>query len=283
MSNAAFKWALACRCGSSSAKAVLLVMADAANDKERTSMTGQKWPPLHAWMSQAALAECTELDRKTIGPALARLESIGLIERAGSEGSTRQIPVYLLRVKEPESGGLAEPPKQPESGRVSGDQAPAESTPVLDAKDPVFPGEGSRFSRESTPKTGYGTQRKPSGTQGNPKKKRARAPGFDAATIALPPWLDPKAWASWVADRKDRRKAITRLAAERQLATLDALRKEGHEPAAVIAKSIECGWAGLFALAPNDRRRGQAGGLSPHSGFGGRDYSDGVTDDGRIL
>lgn len=311
-------------------------MADAARDKETRSLTtGQLWPPLHAWMSQAKLAEYTELDRKTIGPALARLESLGFIARAGSEGNTRQIPVYLLRAKVPENGTLYEAPKDPESGSVSGAQAAGESIPVSDAKDPVLPGEGSRFSRESTPKTGYGTQLNHVGTQGTQEKKtRVRAPSSPP-----PDDIDHQVWADWLAVRKAKRggpltptamEGLRREAGKAGVSIEDAVRfcveanwigfnagwyaermakaRGSHAGDLVTASDILNPWeverlerseamlGEAFATASAERLRrhrvatGQlktSGGtpqrLSAQSGFHGKDYSEGVASDGRIL
>lgn len=234
-------------------------MANAARDKETRSLTGQLWPPLHAWMSQAALAEYTELDRKTIGPALARLESLGFIARAGSEGETRQIPVYLLRAKVPENGTLDEAQKDPESGSVSGAQAATESTPVSDAKDPVIPGEGSRFSRESTPKTGHGYLLNPEGTQGTQEKKtRVRAP-------SSPPLddVDPQVWADWLAVRKAKRGGpVTQT-------EMDGLRRDAGKVGISIEDAVrfcvEANWerfkVGWYADRMANNRGGSAGDL----------------------
>ncbi|WP_369677477.1 helix-turn-helix domain-containing protein, partial [Klebsiella pneumoniae] len=76
--------------GKSSAKAVLTWMAD---------MCGAD---LCAFPSIPALAEATELDKKTVQSSLQYLISIGLIEDTGERrGKTKQIPVYrLLGVEE---------------------------------------------------------------------------------------------------------------------------------------------------------------------------------------
>lgn len=89
---------------------------------------------------------------------------------------------------------------------------------------------------------------KPSGTIRTTKGARKRAAGFDAGAIELPQWLDRAAWMAWVADRRDRRKPITRLAAEKQLAALAKLRDAGHSPGDVIDQSISNGWSGLFEV-----------------------------------
>ncbi|MEN4918179.1 YdaU family protein [Achromobacter spanius] len=80
----------------------------------------------------------------------------------------------------------------------------------------------------------------------DPPSPRKRVGGFDASTIELPDWLDREDWASWVADRKVRRKPVTQEGARRQLQQLAAYLAEGHQPGAVIANSIAGGYQGLF-------------------------------------
>jgi pyocin large subunit-like protein len=89
MSIDAMRWAKKVKTGKSSAKAVLTWMAD---------MCGAD---LCAFPSIPALAEATELDKKTV-QSMQYLVSIGLIEDTGERrGKTKQIPVYrLLGVEE---------------------------------------------------------------------------------------------------------------------------------------------------------------------------------------
>lgn len=87
-----------------------------------------------------------------------------------------------------------------------------------------------------------GTVKEPSITQG--AKSR---PGFDAAMIDLPDWLPQEAWATWVQDRKDRRKPITETAARLQVKQLERMLADGHSPESVIEHTISRGWTGLVA------------------------------------
>lgn len=85
MSIDAMRWAKRVKTGKSSAKAVLTWLAD---------MCGAD---LCAFPSIPALAEATELDKKTVQSSLQHLVSVGLIEDTGERrGRTRQIPVYRL-------------------------------------------------------------------------------------------------------------------------------------------------------------------------------------------
>jgi len=119
-------------------------------------------------------------------------------------------------------------------------------------------------------------------TSNKTKDTRAKS-GFDPMTMELPDWLPRDLWATWVKDRSDRKKPITEAAAQRQLATLARLRDDGSDPAAVIDRSIECGWQGFFAT--KDGRapaRAPRVGSGRHSSFEYVDYTAGVNADGTL-
>lgn len=85
MSIDAMRWAKKVKTGKSSSKAILTWLAD---------MCGAD---LCAYPSVAALAEATEMDRKTVLAGLQHLQEIGLVIDTGERrGRTKQIPVYKL-------------------------------------------------------------------------------------------------------------------------------------------------------------------------------------------
>ncbi len=117
---------------------------------------------LCAFPSIPALAEATELDKKTVQSSLQYLVSIGLIEDTGERrGKTKQIPVYRLLGVEESVAEIEHTQKRehyqkrdrlnaPENGVVTAEKAP-ENGLFLYAKqpnDPVFP--------SNDPKTGSG-------------------------------------------------------------------------------------------------------------------------------
>ena len=91
---------------------------------------------------------------------------------------------------------------------------------------------------------------KPTDGESPPTKKDSKKEEREEAlTVPIPLLLQTpefhKAWEDWVADRRRRRKPITRRAAELQLKDLEAM-----GPVAAIEsirKSITSGWTGLFA------------------------------------
>ncbi|MCM7600178.1 DnaT-like ssDNA-binding domain-containing protein [Enterobacter hormaechei] len=85
MSIDAMRWAKKVKTGKSSSKAILTWLAD---------MCGAD---LCAYPSVAALAEATEMDRKTVLAGLQHLQEMGLVVDTGERrGRTKQIPVYKL-------------------------------------------------------------------------------------------------------------------------------------------------------------------------------------------
>lgn len=63
--------------------------------------------------------------------------------------------------------------------------------------------------------------------------------------LTLPEWLPESAWHDWHVFR-NQRKGWTPKARELSLAALAKLYAKGHDPTAVIERSIERGWTGLF-------------------------------------
>lgn len=136
MSLDAMRWAKQVKTGRAAAKSVLTWLAD---------MCGAD---LTAYPSISALAEATELDRKTVQSSLQYLVEKGFIEDTGERrGKTKQIPVYrLLGVDEsiadaertqkrdclnqPKNGCVK--PKAPKNGCVKNDQ----TIPFFPSNDP---------------------------------------------------------------------------------------------------------------------------------------------------
>lgn len=151
MSIDAMRWAKKVKTGKSSAKAVLTWMAD---------MCGAD---LCAFPSIPALAEATELDKKTVQSSLQYLVSIGLIEDTGERrGRTKQIPVYRLLGVEESVAEIEHTQKRehyqkrdrlniPENGVVTAEKAP--ETGLFPVRKTT---KRSRFFRQTIPKTGSG-------------------------------------------------------------------------------------------------------------------------------
>ena len=64
----------------------------------------------------------------------------------------------------------------------------------------------------------------------------------------LPDWLVKEAWEDFVRMRKAIKKPLTERAMIRSLKKLDALRKEGQDPNAVLDQSVDCCWMDLYPV-----------------------------------
>lgn len=136
MSVEAITWALRQPIKHSSAKFVLVVLANCASAEKS-----------HAWPSVGYLSTATGQDRKTVMANLQRLQEWGLIEDTGKRvGDTKQIVVYKLicgpdLFAEAESAG-----NSTENGTVP----KTEQSQNRNSSD--FGGEQSRFSRKESQK-----------------------------------------------------------------------------------------------------------------------------------
>jgi len=65
--------------------------------------------------------------------------------------------------------------------------------------------------------------------------------------VVVPDWIPEEAWNNWISFRRTKG-GITEHAKNLCISNLEKLRKQGHDPVAVINQSIMQGWAGLFPL-----------------------------------
>jgi hypothetical protein len=235
----AIRWALAQPVPKSSAKFLLVAMANCVNGDGEEML---------CWASVTSLADSTSQDRKTVLDGLRRLREAGFIADTGQRrGATGQVPVYRLCSTK---NGTASP--RQEAGKTPA-QADSNSTEHgTDTKDgtvpnstgnsPESPHQQSRNSAQTVPLSGHGTS-KESGTKKEGTKKRSV---FDPAVIELPAWLQREDWTLWCRDRAKRNKPITEDAARLQFEKLDKYRGQGHDPHDVIEHCIANSYQGLF-------------------------------------
>lgn len=171
LSYAAIQWALSQSVPKSSAKFVLVAMADRVN-ADGSEMT--------CWPSNLDLSRRTGQDTKTVEAGLRRLREHGFIEDTGERrGNTGQVIVY--RLKNPEFGGVGfgqtgqandgrEDLNTPKSGAVD----ETSKTPEFPPNTPVFPVKHPQISHQTPPKTGDGTSNGTS--KGTNKELRKKVP-----------------------------------------------------------------------------------------------------------
>lgn len=221
MSNEAINWALTLPVKHSTAKFVLVVLANCAD--------GDTWK---AWPSVAHLSEATGQDRKTVIENIKRLIAMGHIHDTGErKGATGQVPIYQLN--NAGNGTVKESQKRNSTENGTVPEFPINSTEI--------PYKESRFSLVTVPKTGHGTQKN------HKEPKEPKRPG--GLNVTLPAWLPEQTWADWVEYRKSIKAALSPAAAKLCIAKLDLLRGQGSDPVTVVENSIMSGkWTGFYAL-----------------------------------
>jgi hypothetical protein len=285
MSLAAIRWARRTRCGSSSCKSVLWALADADNDEPRTSASGKSWPPHHTWVSLAYLCEATELDRKTVITALARLIAGGLIEPVGTDGRTNQIRVFRLRV----DGSQLDHTSSAEIGISTENGTVPDST----LNSAGIPKKASRISLETIPKAEHGTRKE----EKKEEKRELRSTAGQKAKVEAPTAATESAYATGFFERYGVRPVI---AAKQRGQLAQVVKTIGAEEAPQVARYFvtvdkryyveRCHDLGILVSDITTLRTQWAQGAGraavcragSHTGFGGKDYRIGVEADGTI-
>lgn len=224
MSVEAITWALAQPVQHSSAKFVLVVMANRADGD------------MVCWPSMTDICSQTSQDRKTVLENMRRLREAGFIEDTGlRKGSTNQVIVYRLNT--PKFGTVEDARKRnsTENGTV----------PVFPANSTVFPAKEARFSHETGPKTGHGTIKEPSIEPSMKPKKRAKKPravlGVDDLTAV---GVEHQVAEDWLEIRKQKRLPLTRTALDEIVAEVE---KAGMTLPSALKLCCGRGWAGFHA------------------------------------
>lgn len=260
MSNEAIDWALGQPVPKSSAKFVLVVMANLA-DKNMT-----------CWPSYRHLTEATAQDVKTVQVGLRRLREDGFIVDTGErKGSTGQVIVYRLNTTR--NGCVSSEANTTENGPVIEES----KTPVFPDKTPKFPDKDPQISHETPPKTGDGHHKDTTRTPQNPKKGAADRvdllEGVPAGVVA-----------DYLQVRKAKRAgALTETA-------VDGLKREASKAGLSLPDAIraccEFGWQG-FNAGWYSQRVGTSGPkpakpAGKHAGFSSMNYREGVSADGSL-
>lgn len=269
MSYSAMRWAMRVPVGKSSARLVLVALADCVNTEAGDML---------AWPSRAHLSRATDLDVKTVDCGIRVLEAQGLIVDTGERmGSTGRVPIYRLNVSEigditpgPQQAEI--PPKTDVNTPKNGSIEAAPNTPVFPGNASVFPGKYTQISRQIHPKTGDGTR---NGTRNGTKKE----PGRVSAAVAEIEGVSDALLADWLAVRKDKRAGPLTATAVKGLVREAA--KAGISTAAAVQFCCEAGWQGFNAGWYEERiSKGRGTTTGKHAGFSGKNYREGVDSDG---
>lgn len=233
MSFEAIRWALAQPIQKSSAKFLLVALADCVNEKSEAWL---------CWPSVAYLSETTSQDRKTVLAGMKYLHEVGYIEDTGSKaGRTKQIAVFKLNtsnfgpveadVKESQisqNQGADYPPNEVDNSTEIGavkeaqkrDSTDNGTVPYFPSNSTVFPMKESQISHERVPKTGHGTSKEPViEPVKEPVSKRAKQPTKDCVVPNRPDDVTEQTWSDWLQLRKVKRAVVTQT-------VLDGARRE---------------------------------------------------------
>jgi DNA-binding transcriptional ArsR family regulator len=223
-------------------KMVLLALCDNANDQ------GECYP------SVTMLAEKCSMGERTVQQHIADLEAAGIVTR---EMRTGRSTMYHINPRKICTPAKSAPPQ------IS-HPTPADSAPPPPQISHPTPADSAPI-----------TINEPSIESSRNRQRRAKP-----VAIALPDWLPPDVWQSWVEYRKSIKAPLTDKAATLCLAKLMKLREAGQDPVAVIDQSIMSGkWTGLFPVKDDlsqqshaPKRSSEARGSEPVRLVAGRDY-----------
>lgn len=249
MSYAAEKWARAQKTGKASAKAVLIELAWRSNPKD-----GKCCP------SVDTLADCLEMDRKTVMSATSHLEKIGLICKRVAWVNRRKMVFYTFPTFDASEWA--------EGKEVSPEIGTTEIGTTVSGTTESGTYVGTEIGTTVGTEIGTGTRKKNSkGEQENssmsplarssddlvlspdssePKKRSKRS----KTTVDRPDDVDEQVWDEFLILRKQKRKTFTELA-------LKGMRREaeaaGLSLEEAMTMSIEHGWQSFQAKYVRDK------------------------------
>ncbi|WP_367126141.1 helix-turn-helix domain-containing protein [Ralstonia sp. CP] len=237
MSVEAIAWALKQPIERSSAKFVLVVMANCADGKE-----------FLAWPSTSYLAECTSQDRKTVLKNIGVLAEMGLIVDTGErKGDTKQIPVY--RLNSSKNGTVKKPNNSTENGTVSTTDNGAEIGTVKESQKrnspkngtvPFFPSNSTVFPLKQSQKR----DTEPSEREGTVKTTSRDRSDVLGADDLIADGVDAQHARDWLTLRKAKKLPLTPSAWK-------TVRTEGEKvgmtAAQTVAYAVGSNWAGFKA------------------------------------
>ena len=223
MSSEALAWAFKQDVKPSSAKFVLVAMAECAHYQ-----TGKIFPSI------AHLADITGLNRKTIIASVAALENDGYISDTGERaGFTGQIKVYRANI-----------------GTVPELEQSQKRNSTKNGTVPILRDNSTVFTRKQSQKRDTYTSIEPSIETTPPASARTANP------FPRPEGVDPQHWIDFLSNRKRKRAANTATAHKKLMDDLNRLSRNGWNAPRLIEHAAAMGWAGIYDP-------GDGGGLPP--------------------
>jgi hypothetical protein len=96
--------------------------------------------------------------------------------------------------------------------------------------------------------------------------------------MQTPDWMPTAAWAGFVEMRRKIKKPMTDRAADLIIIKLDGFRAAGHDVEAILNRSVENSWQGVFEPDPVRGSAGAAGSKVPHLGKAGQATANSAQD-----
>lgn len=214
MSIEAMNWAYQQTTGRSTAKSVLVALANQADSD------GKCWPSI------AYIAKRVEIEPRSVMRNITYLIDNGFMERErrGGDGEGRKTNIYHMKM-------------QRDTESLRGSNVTQSHEGQRDTKDTI---NGSNVTQShqqrdtESPKQSLNNQLKINNQQ------CAREP-------TLPDFINGDSWADWLQHRKEIKKKATPLAQKKMITQLSKLHQTGHDVNECIDYSIANGWAGIFA------------------------------------
>lgn len=217
-------------------KMVLLALCDNANDE------GLCYPSI------TTIAKKCSLSRRAVINAIEFLEEKGFLTREKRDGSVTTYHITnpcIWRTSAPDAPvhevhPTGAPDAPPPVHEVHRSRRPLYIEPSI---------EPSKNRQVDTPPTPpQGGHEVPPAPSSKPQQNQQPEP------IALPPWLPQDLWDEFIAHRKAMRSPLTAHAQKLAIKKLDELRRDGHDPRAVIEQTILNGWKSFYPLRTNATR-----------------------------
>jgi pyocin large subunit-like protein len=268
----AIRWAMEQAVEPALTKFLLVAMADCVN-AEAGEMV--------CWPSYAFLARRTGMNTKTVEASVYRLRQEGFIADTGRRaGDTGKVVVYRLNA--PETGVIKPGPQSSDANGTRPQNGTGNGVITADGNPPKSGANPPKHDGQSPQKVGLTTPKQGVRTRNGTKKEPGTEPGIGAAVAAIPTGIPANLFADWLKVRKDKRagpvtetviEGLTREAGKAGLSVADAVRY-----------CCEAGWqnftASFYAKREGVGPAPRTAGTSRHAGFSGKNYREGVQDDG---
>ncbi|MBQ4836064.1 helix-turn-helix domain-containing protein [Pseudoalteromonas luteoviolacea] len=241
MSRAATDWAWKQSLGSSSLKLLLLAFADRADED------------FCCFPSISRLVKDTDLNQKTVGSNIKKLEALGVIEDTGKrKGSTGKVKIYRLigveegvKINTPKSGGISQ--KHPSQAHKN--QAPQEGVEANTPKNGVTSNSNtskngslntSKNGSLNTPKNGSQNQSLEPPIEPNKNKTKKSLDYSCWPSMPTPQVLD-----DWLAMRKRKRANVTQTVINRFAKELKIAAEHGVSVDDCLSECVFRNWQGF--------------------------------------